>query len=161
MINRRIFAAAALLLPIVVAGAVDFPERKEGLWERHNQTIANPGNKKTELTSKICRDRAYDKSVTVTKPRGKDCTSNLESLGGGRYASQSRCTIGGTVIETKQTFTYQGNTSFHSETHMTYTPAFSGRTDQTIILDEKYVGSCPVGMNPGDESTPTVKQNAP
>jgi hypothetical protein len=86
MINRRIFAAAALLLPIVVARAVDFPERQEGLWERRNQTIVNPGNKKTEITSKICRDRAYDK---------------LESLGGGRYASESRCTISGAVIETK------------------------------------------------------------
>jgi hypothetical protein len=65
--------------------------------------------------------------------------------------------MSGTVIEAKQTFTYQGNTSFHSETHMTYTPALNGRTDQTIVLDEKYVGSCPVGMKPGDESTPTVK----
>lgn len=161
MTNRRIFAVAALLLPIVIARAVDFPERQEGLWERHNLTTVNPGNKKTEITSKVCRDHAYDKSVTVTKPLSKSCTFNLQSLGGGRYSSESRCTINGTVIETKQTFTYQGNTSVHSETHMSYTPALNGRTDQTVILDEKYVGSCPAGMKPGDESTPTVKQNVP
>ena len=157
MTKRRIFAALALLFLVVVASAVDFPERKEGLWERHNQTTVNPGNKKTEIIAKICRDHAYDKSVTVTKPRDPSCTYNLESLGGGRYSSETRCNLGATVVQTKQSFLYQGDSSFHSETHMTYTPAFNGRTDQTVMLDEKYIGSCPAGKKPGDEFDRTIK----
>jgi hypothetical protein len=40
---------------------------------------------------------------------------------------------------------------------MTYTPALGGRTAQRIIINEKYVGSRPVGLKPGDESDPTIK----
>ena len=58
---RTVIAIAALLLPL--AFAADAPEIKEGLWSIHTQTIDNPGNKKMENTSTICRDHAYDKSV--------------------------------------------------------------------------------------------------
>jgi hypothetical protein len=155
MINK-VYTAAALLLPIAIASAVDFPQRQEGLWERHNQTIQNPGNRKIELTSTICRDHTYDKSVTVTKPSDPSCTYDLKDLGGGNYSSQTRCTIDATVVETAQTFSYQAG-SVHSETHIKYTPALGGRTDMTVILDEKFVGSCPANMKPGDESKPVMK----
>jgi hypothetical protein len=148
---------AALLASLAIAGAVDFRERQEGLWDRHIQAVVNPGAKKTDLTSTVCRDHAYDKSVTVTKPQDKSCSFNLVDLGGGKYSSEIRCTVQGSVVETKQTFLYQAGTSVHSETRMTYAPPLGGRTDQTITLDEKYVGACPAGMKPGDESDPTIQ----
>ena len=64
----------------------------------------------------------------------KGCTFTVESVGGGRYSSESHCTINGTVISSKGTASYQ-STSNHSDTHTTYTPAFYGRTDETTIQD--------------------------
>jgi hypothetical protein len=106
----KLHVGTALQFPVELASAVDFPERHEELWERHIQSVVNPGAKRTEITSKICRDHAYDKSVTMTKPQDKSCTFNLVDLGGGKYSSETRCTVQGTVVETKQTFVYQAGT---------------------------------------------------
>jgi hypothetical protein len=48
------------------------------------------------------------------------------------------------------TYTYISSTSTHSESHAAYTPAYDGKTDETVIQDQTYVGSCPAGMQPGD-----------
>jgi hypothetical protein len=58
--------------------------------------------------------------------------------------------VGATVIETKGTATFSGDTSTHSESHATYTPAMAGISEMTMIQDQKYVGSCPAGAQPGD-----------
>jgi hypothetical protein len=148
--HGRIGAAVALLLPIAVCLSADLPQLQEGLWEIRTQTIANPGNKKDEGTVKICRDHAYDKEAMDLAKNLKGCTFTFESVGAGRYSSESHCTIDGTVISSKGTASYQ-STSNRSETHTTYTPAFYGKTDETTIQDQKYLGSCPAGMKPGDQ----------
>jgi hypothetical protein len=151
MTDRCICAAVALLLPIGVAGAVEPPQLQEGLWEIHTQTIANPGNKKDEGTHKVCRDHAYDKAADALGKNVKDGpTFSFESVGGGKYSLESRGTVNGIAIVTKGTATYQGGTSIHAEYHTTYTPAFYGQTDGTMIMDQKYLGSCPAGTKPGD-----------
>lgn len=61
-----------------------------------------------------------------------------------------RCVIGETVILSKGTVTFQGDTSAHSVSHATYTPAMGGLSETTMIMDQKYVGSCPAGIRPGD-----------
>ena len=35
----------------------------------------------------------------------------------------------------------------------TYSPAYKGKTDETVIQDQNYVGACPAGMQPGDRIT--------
>ena len=141
-------AAAALWLPI--AYAADPPEVKEGLWSIHTQVIDNPGNKRTESTETLCRNRAYDKSVeALAKTAAKDCKVS-ESVQGGKTSSEAHCVMAGTVIDTKGTGAYVGDTSSHSESHTTYSPAFYGVTESTRIMDQKWVGSCPAGAQPGD-----------
>ena len=137
-------------LAIAAAGAGDAPEVKEGLWSVHTQTIENPGNKKTEGSFELCRSHAYDQSVRATAKAMKACTMTNESLQGGKYSSGTHCVVGGTTIESKGTTTFQGDTSTHSETHSTYSPAMGGISESTTIMDQKYVGSCPAGMQPGD-----------
>jgi hypothetical protein len=151
MTNRRVCAAAALLLPIMIARAADPPDIQEGLWEIHSQSIENPGNKKTEFTHKLCRDHAYDKAAIDLAKNMKDCTTHITNEGVNKFSADSRCTVAGTAIVSKGTATYQGTTSAHSETHTTYTPALYGKTDEMMIQDQKYVGSCPAGMKPGDQ----------
>ena len=144
------FGAAALLSPIGMANAVDLPEQKEGLWSSHMQSTDSPGNNKTEQTSTICRNHAYDQYVLSLTKGMKGCTEVNESFQGGKYSVEMHCAVGGTVIDSKGTTTFQGDTAAHAESHATYTPAMGGVSETTIIMDQKYVGSCPAGAQPGD-----------
>jgi len=147
--NRMLVsAAAALVLPL--ANAADAPEMKEGLWSIRTQTIDSPGNKKSDSTRTLCRNHAYDKSVEALAKTVKGCTKLNETVEGGKISSAMHCVVAGTTIDTKQTGTIAGDTSSHSEIHTTYSPAFGGVTESTMIQDQKYVGSCPAGAQPGD-----------
>ncbi len=146
--KKLLASVATLWLPVGVAHAENPPDVKEGLWSIHTQTIQNPGNKKTDQTSTICRNHAYDQYV-LARAKIKGCTVT-EASQGGKHSVQTHCTIEGTVVDSKGTTTFQGDTSTHSESHATYSPALCGVSDITTIQDQKYVGSCPAGVQPGD-----------
>lgn len=145
--------AAALLLPINMALASGPPETKAGLWSLSRQTIDNPGNKKNVWPPmKICRNPAYDQYVLGLAKGLPGCTTVNESTQGNKYSAELRCVIGATVVDTKGTTTYQGGTSTHAESYTTYTPAMYGKSETIMIIDSKYIGSCPAGMQPGDRT---------
>ena len=148
--KKMLLCAAALVLPI--ANAANPPELKEGLWSVHNQSIDNPGNKKSDVTYTLCRDHAFDQSAQALAKSVKGCTTVSEGLQGGKYSLEVHCVVAGTVIESKGTTTYQGDTSAHSESHATYAPSLAGISETTMIMDTKYVGSCPAGAQPGDQT---------
>jgi hypothetical protein len=140
----------ALLLPI--AYAADTPDLKEGLWSVHTQTSNDPGNTKSEGTYTLCRSHAFDKATEARAKSLKGCSMISENSQGNKYSAHMKCMVAGTAIETNSTSTFQGDTSFHSESRATYTPALHGLAGMTIILDQKYVGSCPAGVQPGDRT---------
>ena len=150
MKKMLVFVAAALLAPIGIANAVDPPEQKEGLWSSRSQTIDNPGNDKSEQTSTICRNHAYDQYVLSIAKGVKGCTTVSESFQGGKHSVEMHCVVAGTVIDSKSTTIFQGDTAAHVESHSTYTPAMGGVSETTTIMDQKYVGGCPAGAQPGD-----------
>jgi len=155
-----VYAVGTLLLSIGIAKAANPPELKEGLWSIHTQSIDNPGNKKTESTSTICRSHAYDEYVhSLAKSTKKGCTMVSESLEGGKYSVEMNCEKTGTVVHTKGTTTYQGDTAAHGETHATYTPALAGISETVMIMDTKYVGGCPAGIQPGDMTSSDGRVN--
>lgn len=133
------------------AHAADPREVKEGLWSVHTQTTDTPGNKKSEGTYTLCRDHAFDQSVQASAKNIKGCTET-QSFQGDTFSSVVHCVTAGTAIDTKGTTTFQGDTAFHSESHTTYTPAFYGAAESSMIMDQKYVGSCPAGVKPGDRT---------
>jgi hypothetical protein len=144
-----VFAAAAFVLPI--ANASEPPELKEGLWSIRIQSVNNPGNKREDSTSMLCRNHAYDKSaIDLAKNIKKNCSKYDESFQGGKYTTDMHCTVAGSIIDTKGTATYLGDTSAHAENHTTYSPALGGVTESTMIMDQKYIGNCPAGARPGD-----------
>lgn len=148
---------AMLVLAIVAvvsptARATNPPDVKEGLWSVHTQSSDNPGSKKSEGTYTLCRDHAYDLSVRARAKTVKGCTTVSESFEAGKYSTEIRCVTAGTTIESKGTTTFQSDTAFHSETHATYSPAFYGVSETTMIIDQKYVGGCPAGVQPGDRT---------
>jgi hypothetical protein len=149
--NKKMLASAAAALVLPIANAADAPDVKEGLWSIHTQSIDNPGNKKTEGTITLCRNHAYDLSVRAKAKNVKGCTVS-ESSQGGKYSSATHCVVGTTVIDSKGTTTFVGDTATHTESHSTYTPAMYGVAETTMIQDQKYVGSCPAGALPGDRT---------
>jgi hypothetical protein len=150
MKNMLVYAAAALLLPIGLSIAADPPELKEGLWSNHTQSIDNSGAKPSDTTTTICRNHAYDQHARSLVKGRKGCTTVSESFQGGKYTLELHCVIGNTVVDSKGTTTFQGDTAAHAETHATYAPPMGGISEITMIMDSKYVGSCPAGAQPGD-----------
>lgn len=141
---------SAFLLSVGFARAADLPQAKEGLWSSHTQTVDQPGNKKSEATKTICRNHAYDQYVKDLAAKIPGCTKVSENYNGRTLTTEMRCVVGGSVIDGKGTSVFQGDTVVHSETHSTYTPAMYGVSETTMIMDQKYVGSCPAGSQPGD-----------
>jgi hypothetical protein len=135
---------------IAAARAASPPQLQQGLWDIRVQNTENPGAKKTEYTFRLCRDHAYDKETDGLVKNNKNCTTKLQRLGGDRFSAASRCTLSGIVIVSQGLSVYQGGASVHSESAATYTPPLYGKTDETVIEDQHYLGSCPAGMKPGD-----------
>jgi len=148
------FAAALLLLGSQAVDAVDPPLMKEGLWSIRNQSSNSPGGKKSDNTSTICRSHAFDQHALQDAKSVKGCKTISESLQGNEYSIHSLCVAAGTEIDSKSTVTFKGDTAAHSESHATYNPAMAGITETTLIQDQKYLGSCPAGVQPGDITQP-------
>jgi hypothetical protein len=141
---------AVLLLMIGLAQAIDLPSMKEGLWSIRMQTTDNPGNKKTDFTSKLCRNHAFDEYSRGLAKKMPGCKTINENFSGSKYTSEMECTTQGSVLRSKTLTTIQGDSETHSETHVTYTPPLRGVSDEDLIQDQKYLGSCPTGVGPGD-----------
>jgi Protein of unknown function (DUF3617) len=149
--NKTLFSVwAAVMLSVGVAHAADPPQVKEGLWSSHMQTIDQPGNKRIEGTTTICRSHAYDQYVKDLASKVQGCRTLSQNLQGHTFTSAMECVTGDRVIDTKETAIFQGDEAVHSETHATYTPAMYGVSETTMIVDQKYLGSCPAGSQPGD-----------
>jgi hypothetical protein len=148
------FTAAFLLLSSGAAHAVNPPPMKEGLWSIRNQSSVAPENKLSDSTSTICRTHAYDQHVLDDAKTMKGCSTVSESMQGSKYSIQTHCVVGKTVIESTSTVIFKGDAATHSETHATYTPAMAGVSGMTLIQDQKYLGSCPAGAQPGDMTRP-------
>ncbi len=141
--------AVATVVLIGLAQAIDYPRMKEGLWAISQQTISSPGNVKRQITQKICRSHAYDDYARARLRNAPGCKAS-ENFSGSTYTTELECIIKGTTTKSKTVVTMQGDSAVHSESHSTYSPALGGMSDMTIIQDQKYAGSCPSGIAPGD-----------
>jgi hypothetical protein len=144
------FALALTALALPMAAATDPPPVKEGLWEIHTQSTDSPSGRKSEGSYQLCRDHAYDQEVRAHAKEMKGCTTVSENFQDGKYSSEMHCVIGTRTVESKGVTTFQGDTAFRSETRATYSPALGGVTESNLVMEQKYVGSCPAEAQPGD-----------
>lgn len=147
--KKTVVAALTLLFTVAAAHAIDTPNMKEGLWKLHMVTTS-PGSAPSEANYSICRNHAYDQHVHDLAMKHPGCTITEGSPSGNKRTFTGTCKVGTTTINSVSTVTFLSDTSFHSETSTTYTPALYGKTHDTMVQDQTYVGSCPAGMNPGD-----------
>jgi hypothetical protein len=145
-----VFLVAGLLAGIGMAGADELkpPPTKEGLWETHT-TQVQQGKTVSDRSVKMCQSKELTKTSQANGEelrKKNECTSNVTQPSSNTYVEESRCAKGpnaGSV--TKVVYTFQGDTSSHTEMHMNV-----GKSETLMIMDSKYVGSCPAGMKPGD-----------
>jgi hypothetical protein len=146
--KKNLLMAVALALPITALD--NLPQLKEGLWSVTTQTVNNPGATKIEGSYSICRDHAYDDKIRARAKMMKGCSVVSETYQGGKYTLVSHCEVPGIVIESSGVTTMNGDNAAHTESHSTYKPAMRGIAETTMIMDQKYTGSCPAGMQPGE-----------
>jgi hypothetical protein len=145
-------SVAMFLFPVGFAQAPDPPPQKEGLWSVHRQSVS-AGKGKSEVTETLCRNHEYDKYIQEIQDKGKNapgCKVLSSNASNGTYTLETECPVGESVVKSKLTTTYQGDTEVHSETHATYTPPLMGMTEINMIMDQKYIGACPAGSQPGE-----------
>ncbi len=153
MLSALAVVGLAAMLHWRTVQAAEPPPLKEGLWSIHNRQIDTPSNKKTEFTSTLCRSHASDRHAREEANTGKACTTVNESLHANEYTIVSRCKIEGSIVESKSTTLFQGN-AIHTDEHVTYRPALNGITESTLVQEQKYLGKCPAGAEPGDVMLP-------
>jgi hypothetical protein len=142
---------AALLVSFALYAA-DPPAIKEGLWSIHTVSIDNPGSRRTEGTRSLCRNHDFDARIRAQaeQKQKQNCKPAVRTSSGNSFSEESECTVQGSIVTSKVVTTFTGDTSFHSETHGTYKPALYGTEEMSMIMDQKYLGACPAGMEPGD-----------
>jgi hypothetical protein len=147
---RPVLFVAVLSASIGIAGADEFkpPPMKDGLWETHS-TQTQQGKTVFDTSVKMCQSKELTKSMQSNgeELRKKNkCTSAVTQPSPNTYVEESRCAEGpnaGSV--TKVIYTFQGDIASHMEMHMN-----EGKSETVMIMDSKYLGSCPADMKPGD-----------
>lgn len=144
----------AALVCIAALYAADSPILKEGLWSIHTETTSQPGNRKMVGNRSVCRTQAFDAEIEARlKARQKACKVLQDSRTGSEYTSETECVMAGSTVHLKSNSKLSGDTAMHSEEKVTYTPALTGMAESETVTDQKYVGACPAGMQPGDMMT--------
>jgi hypothetical protein len=150
-IMKRPVSVAVLAFLMGAAHAADEPSMKEGYWSIHTVTNDQSANGKQESTRTICRNHAYDEHVReLAKKTSANCKTIAESSSGGTRTTETECTVAGRVIHTKGMVTTNGENAAHSEARTTYAPPMGGISESAMIMDQKYLGACPAGIEPGD-----------
>ncbi|MGA8707725.1 MAG: DUF3617 family protein [Steroidobacteraceae bacterium] len=130
------------------ADGIKPPPTKEGLWETRSTQVEQGKNSST-TTVKMCQSKQTTDSMQADAEKlrkDNQCTSNATQPTANSYVEETRCAKGpnaGSV--TRIIYTHQGDTASHTEVHLN-----AGQSETVMIMDAKYVGSCPTGMKPGD-----------
>jgi hypothetical protein len=141
-------AALSFWIGTAVADGFKAPPMRDGLWETHS-TQTQQGKTVSDSSVKMCQSKELTESMQSSGAelrKNNECTSSVTQPSTNTYVEESRCAKGpnaGSV--TKVVYTHQGDTASHTEMHMNV-----GKSETVMIMDAKYLGSCPTGMKPGD-----------
>lgn len=143
----------AIALGATSALAIDFPTLKPGLWES-NLTREGAGQKAP--TMKMCMDASLQKEMMDSGmgTMKELCSKNDIRREGNKVFSNAECKFGDSTMKSTSVTTFTGETAYHTEVKATYDPPMAGRGAGTTVIDAKWTGPCPAGMQPGDVILP-------
>jgi len=150
MTFRYLVVIALISASLGIAKADEFkpPPMKDGLWDTHTKQTQQ-GKTISDMSMKMCQSRELTASLQSSgeEVRKKNaCTSAVSQPSPNTYVEESHCSKGPTAGSvTKIIYTFQGDTASQTEMHLNV-----GNNETVMIMDTKYLGSCPAGMKPGD-----------
>jgi hypothetical protein len=149
-------AAFALALFATSAASVDFPTMKSGLWE---QKMTRDGSQQPPIVTKICIDAAVQKEMLDMGMGSMKsmCTRNDIRREGNKMFGEAECKLGESTMKSKSVTAFTGDTGYRTEVKATYNPPFMGKSAANTVVEAKWTGACPAGINVGDMILPDGK----
>jgi hypothetical protein len=153
-----IFGIFAIAASIGLAGADEFkpPPMRDGFWETHS-VLTVDGKPLSNTSIKMCQSQALTQSseAAAAELRKKnECTAVVTKTSANAFVEESHCAKGPNAgSQTKGVYSYTGDTAGHIEMHI-----HKGGSETLMVMDMKYLGSCPLGMKPGDAIMPDGKK---
>lgn len=153
-----VFGVAAVAASVGLAGADEFkpPPMRDGFWETRSALTVD-GKHLSDTSTKMCQSEALTRSTeaAATEIRKKnECTAAVTKTSANTFEEESHCAKGPNAgSQTKGVYSYTGDTAAHIEMHI-----HKGNSETVMVMDMKYLGSCPTGMQPGDAIMPDGKK---
>ncbi len=127
------------------------PARASGLWETSISMDSGMPNQKI----KECVDQATDaemfkSAMDASKAMGGTCSKNSFKRTTSGFESESVCTVAGSTISSKGTFTGDFSSGYTGEVVTTHTPPLFGNGGSKTTFSAKHLGPCGADMKPGD-----------
>ena len=142
--------ALAFSVPAYAASTLEVPPLRPGLWEATTAS-ANRSQPQPAVT-RMCIDKQTQRRVleqlAFAAPRM--CSRNQYGMRGGRFMTDSSCTLGASTIEGRTETTFLRDTAYRTEVVGRVGPTGRVAETQTTVIDGRHVGPCPAGMKPGD-----------
>jgi hypothetical protein len=144
---------SALLVCAANAAAIDFPSMKPGLWE---STMTREGMPQKMAGTKMCMDAAVQKEMMDMGMGTMKtmCSKNDIRRDGNKVYGSAECTFGTSTMKSTSVTTFTGDTAYHTEVKSSYDPPMQGMGSGNTVIDAKWTGACPAGMQAGDVTLP-------
>lgn len=130
--------------------ADDFPKLKEGLWEATTKYEKAPPGMPLDLMAAMkiqhCIDDATQEKMLAEANEGTDCEKPNFKKNGKEYTATVKCKADGhnTVMNMRTIFNSETSVTSHIKMQSDNMPEIA------MVGENKYVGPCPSGMNPGE-----------
>lgn len=160
LFTASIFVSTSMLVDAVRADQL--PQRKPGLWE---MAISSSQGGVPAQTMKQCIDSATDTKMlrmgsSMAGQMGANCSGGDVKSQGGKFVSDSICTIQGTKMTAHTEFGGDFNKAYGGITQVKYEPPLMGLSEAKTEIAAKWVGPCEADQKPGDMIMPGgVKMN--
>ena len=149
----RVALAGAVALAATSAVAVDFPTLKAGLWDSQ---VSREGTTQKVPVTKMCMDAAMQKEMMDAGmgTMKELCAKNEIRREGNKVYGTAECKFGESTMKSTSVTTFAGDTAYRTEVKATYDPPMAGRAAGNTVIEAKWTGPCPAGMQPGDVVLP-------
>lgn len=149
--KTAIVLAGLLVLSCARADEFEPPYFKDGLWQ--SSTSRTSDGKTTQMSMKLCQNhdtQKQEREFSASLRKRSQCTFKVTHPTANSYVTEDQCAAGPSPgSSSKATITFQGDTNYRMEMHR-----LAGSKESVMIIEAKYLGSCPAGMKPGDVVMP-------
>ena len=153
-----VFGVVAVAASVGLAAADEFkpPPLRDGFWETRS-ALTIDGKLVSDTSIKMCQSKDLTQSTQAAAAemrKKNECTGVVNKTSANTIVEESRCAKGSNAgSDTKTIYSYTGDTAAHVEIHI-----HKGSSETMTVMDMKYLGSCPVGLQPGDAIMPDGKK---